>query len=108
MDATALCPYGLSENVNQITGLEPFPVTNRELLNSMSYNPLTRPITSVQMNDNSALAALETRLGQIRVPATDRPLGGAGTTLQIVADAQGFEVDVTLGFPSTSAAAVIS
>jgi len=74
----------------------------------MSYNPLTRPITSVQMNDNSALAALENRLRQVHVPATDRPLGGPGTTLQIVADAHGFEVDVTLGFPSRSAAAELA
>ncbi|HMB73390.1 MAG TPA: iron-sulfur cluster carrier protein ApbC [Gammaproteobacteria bacterium] len=54
------------------------------------------------MNDKSALAAIESDLLSIDVPATGRLLGSEGTQLQIVADQQGIKVDVTLGFPAAS------
>jgi ATP-binding protein involved in chromosome partitioning len=55
------------------------------------------------MNNNSAPAALESELRNLHVAATDRKLGQAGTTLQILVDDATLRIDVTLGFPGRSA-----
>ncbi|MGD2166611.1 MAG: iron-sulfur cluster carrier protein ApbC [Gammaproteobacteria bacterium] len=60
------------------------------------------------MIDNSALAALESELHKLYVSATDRPLGEAGTTVQIVAEDEAAKIDVTLGFPGRSTQADLS
>ena len=54
------------------------------------------------MNENKALAALESDLRKLPVAPTAGMLGSGGTQLKIVAEKGTTEVDVTLGFPAES------
>jgi ATP-binding protein involved in chromosome partitioning len=59
------------------------------------------------MNNNSALAALESELNNLHIAATDRPIGSGGAKLRIETQGSSTEIEVSLGFPGGSTIPVL-
>ena len=92
-------PYALTENVNQITGLQPVQLSwQRPTYRQLGYNLRLFECERIMNTDNS-VQTLERHLGLFVLEPTNRALGASGSRYEIVPDTEGFKIRVHLGFP---------
>ena len=60
------------------------------------------------MQSSDAVLALEQHLKQYVLEATNRPLGGSGSTLEIISNSAAVRVEIELGFPAQRSAAALA